>query len=104
MKIFFKRRAAVRAAKKFLKGYKCLTKNGEGRINGVVKAFDEYLAAVEKGKKVKLEYLTELVEKVSDIAIGLMYFKNGNEFGFKYFEDNKILDKLVEFINKKGRV
>lgn len=104
MEIFLKRRAAVRAAKKFLKGYKCLTENGERRINDAVKAFDKYLTVVEKCKKVKLEYYTELVDKVSDIAIGLMYFKNGNEFGFKYFEDNKILDKIVEFINKKGRV
>lgn len=104
MKIFIKRVAAVRAAKKFLKGYKCLTENGERRINDVVKAFDRYLSAVEGNKKVKLEYLTRLVDSVSDIAIGLIYFKNGNEVGFKYFEDNHILDKLVIFINKKGRI
>ena len=104
MRKFFLRRSAVGAAKKFLKGYKCLTERGVGRIDKVIEKLSRYGEEVKKCGKTGLGEMVEFDMFVYEVCRGLMEFKKGTLGGFVEFEESRCLERLAEFVERKGRV
>ena len=100
MKNFFRRKAAVGAAKEFLKGYKCLTERGVGRVDGAIEKILAYEGVIKNNKKVKLARVAEMEEMV----YGLMMFREGNEGGFAEFERVGTIGLLEKFIKSRGKI
>lgn len=94
------RRRAVAGCRRFLMGYRCLTENGVARVERAIGGLTRYVKAKCRSGGSKLKEL----EEIWAIVMGLQGFLRGDEEGFAEYERFETERRLVEFINRKGRV
>lgn len=85
-----------KSALTFLFGHMCLTENGHKRINNLLDSIKRYQAYQLK----QVNTTIDEAEELDQIYVGLSAFASGTEDGLVYFENNKIVERLRNFISK----